>query len=138
MLLDAIGTILQAAAVGTVGTDIFKGTMPETPDACIAIYEYGSQSPERIMGGVGNMVSCEIPAFQVCVRGDNEHQTAGAYLAARNLIDDAFQALDGYSGTSESSVIYSILAVGAPEFLKRDENQRPYFICNFDCMKAMG
>jgi hypothetical protein len=138
MLLDAVATILGNAGVGVVGSTIFKGNMPDSPNSCIAIYEYASQSPERVMGSTGNMVSAEIPAFQICVRGDDEHKTATSYVTARNLIDTAFRALDGYSGTIESSVILSILAVGAPEFLKRDENFRPYFVCNFDCTKVMG
>ena len=37
-ILEAIGDYLVTNSYGTLGTNIFLGTLPETPDACVAVY----------------------------------------------------------------------------------------------------
>jgi hypothetical protein len=38
-ILEAVGNYLVAQGQGTLGTDLFLSRMPETPDACVCIYE---------------------------------------------------------------------------------------------------
>ena len=48
-ILESIGDYLQNtasafgahASQGTLGTNLFLGVLPETPDACVAVYENG-------------------------------------------------------------------------------------------------
>ena len=39
--LNDLAEYLEDQAVGTVGTDIFKGFMPPTPNSCVTIYDAG-------------------------------------------------------------------------------------------------
>jgi len=38
-MLMEIGAYLATKSIGTVGTDIFLGWMPDQPDNCIALFE---------------------------------------------------------------------------------------------------
>ena len=47
--LDDIGTHLAAATIPaadlTLGTNLFLGRRPDTPDTCVALYETGGTAP---------------------------------------------------------------------------------------------
>ena len=46
-VLTGLGSVLQTAGVGTVGTNIFYAALPMTePDNAIALVEYGGASPQ--------------------------------------------------------------------------------------------
>jgi hypothetical protein len=57
-ILESVGDYLQNTASafgahtsqGTLGTDIFLAVLPESPDACVAIYENSGSSPTFTMG----------------------------------------------------------------------------------------
>lgn len=51
MLLDELASYMQTNGIGTLGTDLFAGQLPESPDACVALYEYGGLAPEHSIGG---------------------------------------------------------------------------------------
>ena len=60
-ILESVGDYLQNSASsfgahssqGTLGTSLFLGTLPETPDACVAVYENSGSSPTFTMGAGG-------------------------------------------------------------------------------------
>lgn len=118
MLLDDIATLLTSAGVGTVGTTLFKSTMPDTPDTATAVIEYGGMPPVHHMatGPGAARVVIEQPAVQVLCR-------ALDYPTARNLAETAFKALDGYSGTV-NTVRYWTYASQSPYLIQRDANDR--------------
>ena len=53
-MLSDIGTKLAAASISTqdltLGTNLFLGRLPESPDTCVAIYQTGGLAPIDQLG----------------------------------------------------------------------------------------
>jgi len=151
-VLKEIGTYLATKSIGTVGTDIFLGLMPDQPDNCIALFEYAGSPPDLHWNG-------EYPGLQVRVRNKS-------YAAARTKIGKIMDELHGlYEQTlpieeepvngeeenggeeelgeqepqTEPEVTGTryllIKARGSPEILKRDNNNRVELFVNFEIIK---
>lgn len=126
MLLDEVGTYLQTEGIGTLGTDLFKGLLPDIPDACVALIETGGQASEHVLSSAVGAPAWEAPSFQVTCRAGRRD-----YSAARIKANDVFKLLDGLANITLSSVRYlSISAIQAPFAMPRDEQERPLLIFN--------
>ncbi len=148
-MLSEIGAYLATKSIGTVGTDIFLGLMPDQPDNCIALFEYAGSPPDLHWAG-------EYPGLQVRVRNKS-------YAAGRAKIGEVVTALhglyeqtlsDGSGGEGEpegngdegngdggepipvTGTRYLLIkARGSPEILKRDNNNRIELFVNFEVIK---
>ena len=121
-MLKEIGTYLATQNVGTVGTDIFLGLMPDQPDNCIALFEYAGSPPDMHWDG-------EYPGLQVRVRDKS-------YAEARIKIEETIKKLHGLHEQILSSTRYLLIkARGSPEILKRDSSNRVELFVNFDVIK---
>ena len=121
-MLREIGAYLATKGIGTVGTDIFLGLMPDQPDNCIALFEYAGSPPDLHWNG-------EYPGLQVRVRNKS-------YAAARTKIGEAMTALHGLHEQTLSGTRYLLIkARGSPEVLKRDNNNRVELFVNFEIIK---
>jgi len=126
MLLDEVASYLDTEGLGTVGTDIFKGLLPDTPDACVALIETGGQASENVLSSAVGAPAWEAPSFQVICRAGRRD-----YSTARTKANDVFKKLDGLVNTTLSSVRYlSIFAIQAPFALPRDDQERPLLAFN--------
>src|SRR5574337_2076253 len=129
MILDELGLYLQTNSIGTLGTDLFTGTLPDTPDNAVALYEYGGVTPVSTLGP--GQAKFERPRVQVLVR-------ATTYSAARSKIESIYKLLHGLANTSLSSVRYLLVeAVQSPAFMEKDTNNRVKLICNFQIHKEL-
>jgi len=119
----------------TVGTTIFLGYMPSTPDAICCIYEYGGQAPEFQFGVLG--IKREIPAIQVSFRG-----APGDYAAPRTLANTAWVGLARVEAASltggTTALYYTIHPVQSPFLIVRDESNRPIIGFNIYCEKELS
>ena len=161
-MLTEISAYLATQNVGTVGTDIFLGLMPDQPDNCVALFEYAGSPPDLHWNG-------EYPGLQVRVRNTS-------YAAARTKIGEIMTALhglyeqtlsDGSEGSGDEGSegdgdeggngdegngddgnggggepipakgtrYLLIKARGSPEILKRDANNRVELVLNFEIIK---
>ena len=121
-MLTEIGAYLATQNVGTVGTDIFLGLMPDQPDNCIALFEYSGSPPDLHWNG-------EYPGLQVRVRNKS-------YAAARTKIGEVMEKLHGLHEQTLSGTRYLLIkARGSPEILKRDNNNRVELFVNFEIIK---
>ena len=121
MLAD-ISTYLKNQNIGTPGTDMFLGQMPDQPDNCIALFEYAGSPPDLHWAG-------EYPGLQVRVRNKS-------YAAGRAKIGEIMTALHGlYEQTLAGTRYLLIKARGSPEILKRDANNRVELFVNFEIIK---
>ena len=139
MLLDDVATRLEASGLGlTIGTNLFKSIVPDSPDVASSIFEYGGTGPIKTMANAPGQAVAEQPSFQIQCRGARENVTSSAYSTARILANNIMKSLDGYTGTINATKYFWIEAISSPYFLKRDENGRPYIAIDFDCQKALS
>ena len=121
-MLSDIGNYLQAQGIGTLGTNIFLGLMPDQPDNCVALFEYAGSPPDLHWEG-------EYPGLQVRVRNKG-------YAAARTKIGEVMEKLHGLHEKTLSGTRYLLIkARGSPEVLKRDNNNRVELFVNFEIIK---
>lgn len=121
-LLDGVATILATAGVGTRGTDLFNGQMPQRPANCMAI---------TLTGGYPPLIHTDVdrPTFQVKVRNTS-------YAAAESKAYAVYNALHNYGGTSNSVIFLQIQAMQTPTAIGKDENDRFLFSINFECYQT--
>ena len=130
-LLDEIGTYL-AAQVGslTLGTNLFLGRLPDDPDTCVVVYEYGGEAPVNTMGSDA-MPYVEQPRIQVLTR-------ASGYSSARTLALQCWTAVEAVLNESLSGTLYHRVAANQSPFpLERDSQDRVLFAQNFRVQKAL-
>ena len=117
---EDIKDILVADGVGAFGTDLFISLMPETPDACVSIYDTGGMDP------ILNYVY-DYPTVQVRIRG--------AIFGYQNAWDKAKEVKDALHGltneTWNSTRYIQIGCVGDIMFIHYDDNNRPTLTVNF-------
>lgn len=128
MLLDDIAGKLEEAGIGTIGTNIFKGELPDQPDNCIALFEYAGSPPELTHDGK----EIERPGLQVRVRNKG-------YAAGRAKAESVILELQGLSNVTLGTTIYLSIRVNhSPAGIGRDTNNRAGWTVNFSVFKARG
>jgi len=127
-ILESIGDYLVTNSHGTLGTDIFLGTLPENPDACIAIYENSGSSPAFTMGAGG--IRIDYPMIQIIARAGRED-----YPTARDKADTIRLLLASVLDQTVSLVdILRIEPMGSVNLLGIDPKYRPLVSVNFRCL----
>ena len=124
-ILDAVGSILQTAGVGTAGTDLFLSRRPETPDVCVTVYESGTGYPIYTHGANG--AALYSTNIQVTARAERED-----YPAARTKITAVITAMEAVRDSTISGItILRIEQFGRPIPMGYDGNDRPTVAMNF-------
>jgi Bacteriophage minor capsid protein len=125
-VLEAVGDYLAANGHGTLGTDLFLGRMPETPDLCRAVYEYEGAPPVETMGAAATAV--DKPRIQVLCRGGRDD-----YPAARDEAQEIRALLGAVASVTLSGiVVLRIRPLGSVNSLGPDGNDRPLVTVNFE------
>lgn len=132
MTLDEIGAYLAANISGTtltLGTNLFLGRLPDSPDTAVALFETGGTLPDHTMGGAS------VPAFE---RARVQALTrAAGYANCRTLAQQVWTALEGVADESLSGVRYlRVTAVQSPFPLERDTSDRVIMGQNFEVLKT--
>jgi hypothetical protein len=126
-ILEAVGTYLQTNNKGTLGTNIFLGVLPESPDVCIGVFEYEGLTPMFTMGTAG--IEIDRPSVQLLFRA-----TRDDYPTARDAADSARILLSAVANQTLSSIrVLRIEPVGSVMPMGVDKNSRPIISCNFRC-----
>ena len=132
MVLAELTTYLVTQGIGTAGTNLFYGILPDSPDACVALFEYGGYPNDPVLGGT--TVRLEYPSIQVMCRGVRDD-----YTNPRQKAQDVVAAFTKIGTQILSGVEYkAVLGNGPVTFLRRDENFRTIFVCSFDVVKAFS
>lgn len=119
-ILDVIGSALQTAGVGTLGSSIFLSRMPASPDAAITVYETGAGYPVYVQGSTVG-AALVVANIQIVARAARED-----YQAARTRISAATAALEALNDSSISGIrILRAEQIGTPSPLGLDDNDRP-------------
>jgi hypothetical protein len=126
-ILEAVGDFLQASNKGTLGATIFLGLMPESPDACLCVYETSGFSPMETMGA--GAIAVDRPGLQIIARA-----VRGDYPGARDAADGARLLLAGVTETTLSGVhVMRISPEGSILPMGEDQDGRPMVSVNFAC-----
>lgn len=120
-MLEALAARLQSASVAVPGTDLFLGMMPNSPDACVALYEYSGAAPLEVL--TDDDATLERPSVQVMTRaGRNDYPTA------RTLMVNVRNALTAISDETISGVRFlRVQNLSSINSLGVDDNERPRF-----------
>lgn len=121
-LIDDVADYLEDQAVGTVGTNIFVGYTPESPDACVVVLDTGGTEPDKY-------IPTHEPTFQVFIRA-TDYSTGKAKLEA---VRTALHQKANLNLVAGGNYFYFILAISEGGHLGRDENGRDLFSMNFHC-----
>lgn len=127
-LID-LATYLDAQqATLTLGTNLFVGRMPDAPDTCVTLYEYGGVAPDNTMGG--GLPVLQNPSVQIAVR-------ASSYSSAESLITSCWSTFESIVDESLSGTRYNrVSAIQSPFPLERDTHDRIIFVQNFNVTRA--
>ena len=130
-LLDELGTYLDAQVASlTLGTNLFLGRLPDDPDTCVVLYEYGGDAPVNTMGSDA-MPPVERPRIQIMTR-------ATGYSSARTLSLECWTAIEAVLNESLSGTLYHRISANQSPFpLERDSQDRVLFAQNFRVMKTL-
>jgi len=124
-ILDALGTYLASQGQGTLATNIFLARAPDTPDACVTLYESAGSGPDHTFGaGVYAIDHQRIRVVCRAARND--------YPAARDKAVAIRAVLGAVRGTTLSGVvILTILATSEVYPLSRDGDDRALIGCDY-------
>jgi hypothetical protein len=124
-ILDALGTYLASQGQGTLATNIFLARAPDTPDACVTLYESAGSGPDHTFGaGVYAIDHQRIRVVCRAARND--------YPAARDKAVAVRAVLGAIRDTTLSSVkILTMLATSEVYPLSRDGDDRALIGCDY-------
>jgi hypothetical protein len=115
-----IKDFLVNAGIGTFGTDLFVSKEPESPNACVTVYDTGGFDAEAAY-------TYDRPTVQVRVRGDKQDYS-DAFTKAQSVRDE----LHGkYNETINGTRYVGIWIQGDIFTLGYDANDRPILAVNF-------
>ena len=125
MILEALGDYLQTNSIGTLGTNIFLGKMPASPDYCITLYEYEGMAPSETFGN--HAYDIDMPRIQIVVRGARDD-----YPTARDGVKTIRDLIANITDVTISSTkILRVASLGATIPLGLDDKDRPRIAANF-------
>lgn len=136
MILDDVGTYLSANSTRlTVGVNLTKTFMPDTPDTVTTLFETGGTFPlHQFTTGTSTRVY-EQPGLMV-------HSRSTDYQTVRDVMEDVYTILDGYNNAglpTSTGVWYAAIdATQSPFLIHRDKNDRFVMSVNFTVMKTTG
>ena len=134
MLVDDLGDYLSSQAGLTLGTDLFLGQMPDTPDSATCVYESGGLSPIKAMGNVAGAAKVERPRVHIVRRG-----AQCGYEDARATAHAVFMKMDGFPTRSINGISYFWGSALQSPFLRGvDEQGRPEIACNYQLERQMS
>ena len=119
-IVNDIADYLEDESVGTVGTDIFVGNLPDSPDTAICIIDTGGIQPSID-------IPTKRPTFQVLIRGET-------YAAGKNLVDTIRGLLHNqYNVTlvSGGNYFYSINLLAEGGHIGKNDRGLDEFSMNF-------
>lgn len=134
MTLPELSAYLATQNVGTLGVTLFEDFLPPTPDACVALMEYGGRSSPDVRAFGQAEMTREYSRVQVLVRG-----AADDYVTPRTKIQDVTRILSRImTETLTGIVYYTSTPLQTPFVLERDGMRRYVLAVNFEFFKQVS
>jgi hypothetical protein len=131
--LSDVGTYLAAATISTqdltLGTNLFLGRLPESPDTCVALIQTSGTAPIDTFGT--SSPPLESQGLQTIVRAES-------YATAEALAVDVMKSLSSIENQTLTSTLYlKVEAQQSPFSLDRDDQERQVMSCNYMAIKNL-
>lgn len=124
-LLDALGTKLQTAGVGTLGQNLFLAQMQDTPDVAVCLYENQGFEPLQTFGA--SVTSGDRPRVRVICRGGRND-----YPAARTKAEAVRACLGAIRNESLSGLSIACVIDSTGLYpMGYDKDERPAIAIDF-------
>ena len=124
-ILDVLGTQLQTAGIGTLGTNLMLGRLPDDPDVCVALFESAGMNPSHVMGS--SIYGVDRPRLRVMCRAARLD-----YPAARTKAETVRASLGAIRDLTVSGIkIMAVLSTSELYPVRFDPDDRPVIGCDF-------
>ena len=131
-LLQEIGDYLTSQGVGTLGTNMFLGYLPDAPNTAGAIYPTGGITAVHAFAPGPGQAKAQRPSVQIVWRSTS-------FQTADTKIRQIWALLDGLPERTLGGTRYqSIEAVADPALMNRDEQGRTIMVANFYIAKDVS
>ena len=136
MILDDVASYLATNSTRlTVGVNLTKGHMPDSPSTVTTLYEITGFSPLHAFTTGAQTRFYEQPSLMI-------HSRSTDYQVARTTLEAVFTILDGVNNRglpTTTGVRYAAIdAVQSPFDIGTDSNDRHKLSVNFNVMKSTG
>jgi hypothetical protein len=121
--IEQVATYLQAGGIGTLGTNLFISNLPDSVDACVAVFDTGGMPPDIYL-------PTKEPTFQVFVRSTTYDLGKAKIDAIRALLHRNFNVTLVVGQT----YVYSILALAEGGHIGQNERGLDEFSMNFKAL----
>jgi len=122
--LEALATYIQTNNLGTKGTNLFVGQLPDISGISTVLTQYDGSVHEVFNGGA----NIEVPSLQIRVRG-----TRDEYVQTLTRCANIRDLLIGITNTTVNGVTFlRVKPTGTVNSLGLDENRRYQFTANFE------
>ena len=115
MIAEELMSYLAQSGFGTVGTDLFYGTQPDSPDNCITVLDSNAPSSDD-----SNSLSVDQYGVQVLVRNK-------LYAEARTKVLAVHRQIAGFGGVpfvTNGTLVHVVFTYVPPQYLGKDEKVR--------------
>lgn len=122
MLIDDVAQHLHNQGIASLGSTLFKGYLPPTPDVCMSVLDTGGMTPSID-------IPTKEPTFQVFIRSDN-------YVNGKTKLDAVREALHQQKSTQlvpDGTYFFFIFAISEGGHLGRNDEGLDEFSINFRC-----
>lgn len=121
-LINDVAQDIHNQGIAILGSNLFIGHMPDSPDTCVAVYETGGLQPSIEL-------PTNNPTFQVLIRATT-YEIGRAIMAS---IRSHYHQLYNTRLVPGGTYFYSINVQGEGGALPRDPNELDLFSINFMC-----
>ena len=126
-MVDEIADFLAARGHGTLGTNLFRRSMPPTPDDLVCVIQWEGDAGEFVQDNFD--IEVENPRLQVRSRSKNP---ASAEAALSGPYGELMRIRNEVIGGTR---YISIMPLMAPSVVERDDNGRYIAQCDFAVRK---
>lgn len=128
-----LAMLLDAGSAIAAGVDLFTNDMPDSPDAITVLYTTPGGPPIETLGA-DSLPAVIAPRVQIQTRGPHG---PGGHDVALTRAREAYNLLVMITNETVNGADYHRVApLQEPFFLRRDENERPYFAFNVQVFRV--
>ncbi len=129
-----IANYLGTQGLGTAGTDIFAHRTPNSPNAMMSVYTFGSPMAFK---SHGKGATKAVWAIKENIQVQYRHKKRASAVTKMRTVFEKLESAGGFTATDGNEYLY-IECTRFPGQLRVDENDRTIFFAEFRCVYRSG